>query len=475
MIGTLTCFLSGLLRNRSKAWQSSTDLDNLDLWGLARNPYGEISVQGRSVTNLIAEFGSPLLVVHQEKLLADASSMCDVLSRLAPDAKVLYSYKTNCIPGILKELHAVGIGAEVISPYELWLAQQLGVPGDNVVYNGVDKDNESLRRAIAMGVMSINLDSVGEIERVNAIAREMNKRVRLGVRLALSEKTQFGLNQESGEALAVCQKIAAYSDYCDLTSVHFNVTSNAKSPETHIRCGEQALGFIKHLNDTTGQKITYLDIGGGFGVPTSKNMTGSEYGLYRLFGTPPRPPRPQECHDIGDYLAEVVTALKKCAANIGIPMPRLLVEPGRFITSRAEFLLSSVLAIKEKKGDSRFAITDAGRLSITFPCDFEYHKIHLAQLPEKRNAGEKQLYNIMGRICTSADWMQKNCYLPKLSSGDILATMDAGAYFSSYSSNFAFPRPAIVMVDTTGKMIVLRNRETFEHLVAMDVLSNQGQ
>lgn len=474
MIGTITSFVARFLRDRSKAWQISPELDDLSLWGLTRDQSGEISVQGQSLTQLVSEFGSPLLVVHKERLLSDAASICDALTRFAPDAKVLYSYKTNCIPGILRELHDIGIGAEVISPYELWLADQLGVSGDSVVYNGVDKSDESLRRAIAMGVMSINLDSADELARIYAIAREMEKQVRVGVRLALSEKTQFGLNLDSGEALSVCRRIAAYSDYCELTSIHFNVTSNAKTPETHIRCGEIALGFIQQLQETTGQKITFLDIGGGFGVPTSNNMTGSEYGLYRLFGAPPRPPRVQECREIGEYLAEVVAALGKCAANLRIPLPRLLVEPGRFITSRAEFLLSTVLAIKAKKGDSRFAITDAGRLSIAFPCDFEYHKVHLAYLPENRKTGEKRFYNIMGRICTSADWMIKNCYLPKLKNGDILATMDAGAYFSSYSSNFAFTRPAIVLVDSSGKTRVLRNRETFEHLVAMDVLSDQG-
>jgi diaminopimelate decarboxylase len=95
-------------------------------------------------------------------------------------------------------------------------------------------------------------------------------------------------------------------------------------------------------------------------------------------------------------------------------------------------------------------------------------------LPEQRKTREKQFYNVMGRICTSADWMIKNCYLPKLNNGDVLATMDAGAYFSSYSSNFAFTRPAIVMVDTSGKTRIIRNRETFEHLVAMDELGGQG-
>ena len=76
----------------------------------------------------------------------------------------------------------------------------------------------------------------------------------------------------------------------------------------------------------------------------------------------------------------------------------------------------------------------------------------------------------MGRICTSADWMAKNILLPQLRDGDVLATMDAGAYFSSYSSNFAFPRPAIVMVNDNSDVTIIRQAESFEHLVAMDTV-----
>jgi diaminopimelate decarboxylase len=101
---------------------------------------------------------------------------------------------------------------------------------------------------------------------------------------------------------------------------------------------------------------------------------------------------------------------------------------------------------------------------MTFPCDFEYHEAFVAGRP---NAQLDALYDVMGRVCTSSDWMFKNRVLPKLQPGDVLAVMDAGAYFSSYSSNFAFPRPAIVMVHE-GQAVLIRAAETFEHLTAMD-------
>ena len=122
------------------------------------------------------------------------------------------------------------------------------------------------------------------------------------------------------------------------------------------------------------------------------------------------------------------------------------------------------LAVKEKANGTRYAVTDAGRLSVTFPTDFEYHETFVANKPY---APLTIGYHVMGRICTSADWMFKNRLLPELVSGDILAVMDAGAYFSSYSTNFAFPRPPIVMV-SENHVDLLRRGDTFEHLTAMD-------
>lgn len=461
-------FLLGICRatlvRASRSWQSSSKLRDPGLWGLEVNGSGHLSVQGVDTLELVSKFGSPLLVVNKQQLLKDVDELKTAFKRAPAGSRILYSYKTNCTPGILKSMHAAGIGAEVISPYELWLAEQLGVPGDMILYNGVDKSDASIESAIRLGVLSINIDQVEEIERIRSIAARLEKKANVGVRLALSSRSQFGLDVESGEALDACRRIKSLSRNLDFRCLHVHLTSNAKDSTSHRAFAVRALKFLHELKDKTGLSVPFLDMGGGFGVPTTKNMNGIEYGVYRVAGALPKPPRPEDWQPASDFMHELVSEIEATCAELQLEVPRLIIEPGRLITSRAEFLLAGVRTVKRRTGGPHFAITDAGRLSLTFPCDFEYHEVFVAGRPHDRM---DTLYDVMGRVCTSSDWMFKNRLLPRLQAGDVLAVMDAGAYFSSYSSNFAFPRPAIVMVDA-GKAAVIRDAETFEHLTALD-------
>jgi len=438
------------------------------LWNLKTNNKNHIEVDGLDTVDLTKIYGSPLLVVNRKQLILDVQDLIRAISRSPSGSKILYSYKTNCISGILKEIHNLGVGAEVVSPYELWLAEKLGVPGNMIVFNGVNKTEESIMRAINMKILAINIDHWAEIDRIYRLAKQLNRKVRVGIRLGLATQDQFGLEIESGEAMEACKKIISYDDYLDLVCLHFNVTSNAKNASYHKSCALRALKFMYQINVETGITIPYLDIGGGFGVPTTKTMSRLEYGMYRLFGSLPRPPTLRDCQPIDLFLSEITDSMKKFCLKHNLEMPKILIEPGRFITSRSELLLIKVHTIKTKKDGTRFAISDAGRLSSTYPVDYEYHEIFVAN---RANDKMNRTYNIMGSICTPADWMVKNRYLPELQSGDILAVMDAGAYFSSHSSNFSFPRPCIVMV-SDGKSSVIRKRETFDHLTAMDNLNS---
>ena len=458
-----------LLLSRSFDAQRRSKTRDLSLWDLEINGKGHLAVDGTDTLELLNQFGSPLLVVHHQVLVKHAREMLQAMSGAPGGSKVYYSYKTNCIPGILSELHALGIGAEVISPYELWLANELGVSGDNVIYNGVDKTDDSLDLAVRMNVKAINVDYASEIERIVRVAERRGQRARVGVRLALVDKAQFGLSVNNGESLEACRQILARPDVLDLQCVHFNVTSNSKHASEHKAALGRAVHFLADLRSALGVEVPLLDIGGGFGVPTTKNMSGPEYLLYRGLGVVPPAPDPFDFQPIGAYVAELVEYLRTNAESLHVKVPAVAVEPGRFITSRCEMLLVEVKAVKDRRTGIPMAITDAGRLSMTFPCDFEYHEVFVANRP---TASVAMPYMVTGRVCTSADWLLRNRLLPELHAGDVLAVMDAGAYFSSYSSNFAFPRPAIVMI-RDGRPRVIRNAESFEHLVAMDRAATQ--
>jgi len=439
-------------------------LRDLDLWDCAVDQSGNLCIADADTVDLVQQYGSPLLVVNHKRLVKDAEAILQAMTVAPEGSKVLYSYKTNCISGILKTIHRTGIGAEVISPYELWVAEQLQVPGEIIVYNGVDKTDESLCRAIEMDILAINIDHREEVERICRAAEKIGRKARVGIRLGLSNGSQFGLSIDTGEAMDVCREVAENSAWLELNCIHFSVTSNAKNAYTHKTYARRALQFISTLKQELNLEVEYLDIGGGYGVPTTKNMTGVEYGLYRTFGCLPKPPIPSEFQPIGAFIEEIVTSIKQFCEELHIEPPRLLIEPGRFVTSRSEVLLAKVLAVKKKLDGTQYLITDTGRLSMTFPAEFEYHEIFVAnRVQEKMDTR----YQVMGRICTSADWLAKNRYLPESQPGDILAVMDAGAYFSSYSSTFAFPRPGIISIDE-GQIEVLREPETFEYLTELD-------
>jgi diaminopimelate decarboxylase len=456
--------INRILSEKSKSIQSESGLTDPGLWDLHRNESGNLAIGGMDTEDLIGTYGSPLFAVNRTRLVKDIRDSLSALEGLDTSARMFYSYKTNAIPGILKEIHSHGIGAEVISPYELWLAGRLNVQGKDIIYNGVNKTDDSLKMAIEMGIFSINVDDISEIDRIYRIAKSLNRKAHVGVRLGMIQKSQFGIELDNGEALKACERIVSLSDFLDLRCIHFNVTSNAKDASMHRGCAIKAVEFMHRVKVKTGHNVPYLDIGGGFGVPTTKNMSGYEYGIYRLTGCLPSPPEPNGCRPFASVIGEISDAIKETCRRLNHERPGIILEPGRLITSRAQILLTRINAIKKKSNGTVFVITDAGRLSTTFPCDFEYHEVLLANRPMGKPS---QMYNIMGRVCTSADWLVKNKYLPELTPDDILAIMDAGAYFSSYSTNFAFQRPVIVMVEGNSAGLI-RRAETFEHMIAMD-------
>jgi diaminopimelate decarboxylase len=461
--------ISRLIINRSKRIQSRQGNPNLAAWGLSRQD-DQLLIDGVPASSLLETFGSPLLVVNESRLVHDINTLKNAFSSAPAGSKIVYSYKTNSIPGLLSIIHAHGIGAEVISPFELWLSQKLSVAADRIVYNGISKTAESLRLAIHMGLFSINADSIDELQLLKQLSREMHKTVSVGLRLGLNADSQFGLDLEKGEAAAAARFVVEHPACFRLQAIQFHALANAQNSRRHRHCLNLALNFILRLYKLHGVTVPFLDVGGGFGVPTVHVMSRSEFALSRLWKTPLRRPTGNAYQPPAQYLSDLVATISEFCRDHDIPMPKLIIEPGRLIVSQAELALTRVNGIKTKSNGLKFALTDVGKHSIAYPCDYEYHEILVAN---KLSRHPNQLYNIVGRICTTADVVARNKCLPKLEKNDILAILDAGAYFSSYAANFAFQRPAIVKV-SNGDAEIIRREETFEHLIAMDKSMEHG-
>ncbi len=157
-----------------------------------------------------------------------------------------------------------------------------------------------------------------------------------------------------------------------------------------------------------------------------------------------------------------VSMVRAHAAARGLPVADVCVEPGRALTGAAQFLLTSVLDVKDDTTPVH-AILDAGS-NLADPLPHDYHQLFSVSQPAARPACD---YRLAGPICTPADVIYNNWRLPRLEPGHVLAIMDSGAYFVPFSTSFSFPQPAIVGIDDTG-VVLLRRRETFEDLVDRD-------
>ena len=444
--------------------QKATSLWNPAHWGALINPRGHLEFDGVDLHDLVATHGSPILAVSRRRLLDDASRFATAVNAVFSNPVIGVSYKTNCIPGVLRELHRTGFAAEVISPYELWLADKLGIPGNRIIVNGVNKDDEFLREAVRLNVATLNIDEPGELERLRDAARQLGTPVRVSLRLKVDLSSHFGLGIESGEATRVADDISKHTDLLHFQGLHFHALADNDNPDHHIRHLRRALEFAAHIRSRFNLPTSILNIGGGYTVPTMKVMSRFEYARQRLLNVPCRPPDPEAGVDIGQYMQRLAAALEEDCRALELPIPRIACEPGRIVFSQSHVMLSKVHSIKRNAFGPDFVMTDAGKILTSYPCDYEYHQMFVAN---RMRADCDTNYHLMGRLCTPADWLAKNRCLPKLEPGDVIAVMDAGAYFTSYSSNFAFPRPAIVMLEEGGVRTV-RRRESFEHLTGMD-------
>lgn len=444
-----------------------TDVFDPALWGCTVNASGHLVLDGCDLTTLTQQQGTPMHVVSKQRLVDNCNRAVTAFQGALAKAEVFYSYKTNCIPAVLQIIHQQGIGAEVISPYELWVALKLGLPGSHIIYNGPHKSRDSLEMAVSHKLKLINVDSLADLRTLASVCRAVNMPANVGVRLCPTRgwNAQFGLGINNGEAIEGFKFIENNKEFLQLKGLHLHLGSQVTDPTLFAGAIDEALAFTLNVAGSAATKIEFIDVGGGYGVPTVREVGGIERRLSRLLGRPFQPPRPERCPRLEDIAVSIAQALKPFAGRFDCGEPTIVIEPGRSITSNTQVLLLSVRAIKERKPMA--AILDGGKMNITYPTSFEYHHVLVAN---KMHEAAGAHYKLVGRTCTPSDLVYDNVMLPRLAQGDIIALMDAGAYFTSFSSDFAFPRPSILLADA-GVATVIRRRETFDDIVSRDQLN----
>jgi len=448
-------------------------------WGLGADAAGRLTVKGERAVDLARAFGTPLHVLHEERLEATAARFRRCLEEAYPGrSSVHYAFKCNAVPAVIEAARRAGLKAEVMSPFELELALRLGYAGADIVVNGPGKTSSFLRSAVASAVRLINVDSLGELALLDEIARASGRTADILLRInpdfvprgmnagsatGSRKGCAFGLDLrggEVGEALA----LLASRPGVRFRGFHFHIGTGIRDAGAYGRVLDRLAPLFRETRQA-GFRLDILDVGGGFASATTREMSTRELLVYQGFERLPAATDVADCATFEDFAAEIGGAVRRIFPEP--ERPEIIVEPGRSIASPNQFLLLTVTQVKVRPKVRTWLITDGGLGTVTLPTFYECHEVLLADdlcRPRARKV------TIVGPVCFASDVVYRNIPMPVVRPGEVIAVMDSGAYFIAQESSFGFPRPAVVAVNKNACRLV-RRRETFEDLAGRDVIS----
>jgi diaminopimelate decarboxylase len=442
------------------------------LWDIKAGARGQMTLRGVDCLELAERYGTPLYVVDAERLRKNFEEFRDGFSTRYPKVEVAYSYKTNPLPGVLAALDAFGADAEVVSGFELWLALELGVSPGRIVYNGPGKTAEDLELAVSRNVKLLNIDGPHEIDAIEELAGRHGRRQNVGVRVVTSVGWQgkFGFPIETGAAFEAYRRLKGLKNVSPAgMHVHIGAGEGVGGPRDYARAAREMCRLARLLREKLDIAIRYLDLGGGYS--TVRTVRAYDSLDAKLLGArlPVQEAAIKSCNRPEDYAVAVTDVLKKyfpCASPASLPT--LILEPGTAVTCSAMFAMVKVLDIKPSRNGIRDVIVDGGR-SFAGPTGWECHELlHASRLA----APGEEYFRIFGPTCTPYDVLFQVKRLPSLKRGDVLAIMDAGAYFVPMQTNFSFPRAAAVMVEE-GNHRLIRKREEYGDIIRKDILAGR--
>lgn len=412
------------------------------------------NIEGIPVSELVAEYGSPLFVYSYRKLKSIYESAYRAFSKRYPRVHFAWSYKTNYLKAICQAYHNLGSWAEVVSEWEYELARSLGNKGEHIIFNGPFKSPEALRRAAADGAM-INIDSFDEIYELENIAAELNRTIDIGIRINMHLTTlhtwdRFGLNLESGQAFEAVKRIVA-SQRLNLTGIHSHIGTFVLSGDVYAEQVAKLLSFIAAIRQKFQIKIRYLDIGGGF---ASHNLLKES--IY---------PRAYQVIPTFDQYAEAICPQVLSAFGVE-ELPTLFLETGRGLVDESAYLVATVVASKRLNDGTRMLVLDAG-VNLLFTAFWYDHNIVPVESKAHLN---QEPHHIYGPLCMQIDVVRTQVNLPYLEKGDRVLIHPVGAYNNTQWTQFIHLRPNVVMIGEDGQVAVIRKAENTAYVQKLEAV-----
>jgi len=421
----------------------------------SHNAAGHLQVGGCDVAELVAGYGSPLVIYEEESIRDQCRRYLTAFREHTDDFEVIYASKAFSSVAVDQLVLEEGLSIDVSSGGEYHVAEVAGFPAERIFFHGNNKTREELEYALARGVGFIVVDSFQELDLLEELvaARGGSQRILLRITPGVEAHThsyietgqvdsKFGFGLLEGVALEAIRRALA-APHLDLVGVHAHIGSQVFLLEPFRKAIEILVRLIGQAHASLGFDCRYLNIGGGLGIRYTEADAPSS---------------------IADYVTVKVEGVREEMAAMGLPMPRVLIEPGRSIVGKAGITAYRVGTIKEIPGVRTYVSVDGGMSDNIRP--MLYDARYEVMLANKAEAPADTTVTVAGKHCESGDILIRDAVIARPEPGDVLVMPATGAYCYAMASNYnGSLRPAVILVNE-GRARVIIERESYADLVA---------
>ncbi len=421
------------------------------------NENGHLEIGGCDLVELAEKYGTPLYV-FDEKTIRTIANEYKTAFKDYPNINMLYAAKAFMTKAICKIMSSEGFGFDLVSGGEIYTAHSAGVDMSKCLFNGNNKSYDELQLALEVGVGKFSVDNFLELALLNEAAGAAGKkadillRITPGIECHTHEYIQTGhLDSKFGFDLTqiddALELLRDEYENLNVIGLHAHIGSQIFETKIYYDEVEVILKEIARIREKFGIELHTINLGGGLGIKYTEND---------------QPPTVEE------IARQITTSVEENSKKYNTGDITIFIEPGRSIIGTSGVTLYTVGSSKQVPKGRKYVAVDGGMADNPRPS--LYQALYTAQVANKPEAPLAQTITLAGRFCESGDILIKDVKMPELEEGDIICVYDTGAYGYSMSSNYnRVLKPAAVLVNH-GQSDIIINRESYEHLVSLDVI-----
>jgi diaminopimelate decarboxylase len=420
------------------------------------NTHGHLSVGGCDVCKLGDEYGTPLYVMDEETIRTNCRNYKEAFAQFFPGSRIVYASKALSVLAVLQIIAEEGLDIDVVSGGELFMAKKAGFPGERIWFHGNNKTEKELDEALEYGVGCFVVDNEYELDLLDKLAAEKGKKAEIFIRIIpgieahTHEYIQTGhLDSKFGvhpDIIMDIIKKASGKKNINFRGLHVHIGSQILEVKPYSVLIEVIFDVLRDIKRKLKIDIKELNIGGGLGI----NYLNKD-----------NAPAPL------DLAQAIQSTLQFMSKEYKIPIPKIILEPGRSIVGNAGISLYKIGGIKELKDLRKYAFYDGGMADNIRPA--LYQAEYDAIIGNKIEVQKKDFITLAGKYCESGDILIKDIQIQPVETGDTLVVFGTGAYNYSMASNYNQAlKPGMVLVNK-GNIKEIVKRQTYEDLIRNNV------